>query len=161
MFRLPYARLTQTLARKEPVMPRGGRRRGAGAPQGNANALTAAGNASTRGWLLREAMMAHPNVRELIRLCDIAGFFDRPLDLLRLREFVRLFYPALFDSSHPLFNQNNQKPESGWPTERPIPRFTKAEREEINEQSKIYRETGIIPPRQVQPPPPWGSGEMQ
>ena len=94
-------------------MPRGGRRPGSGAPRGNANAATR-GGASPRAYLVFAAMCLHPNNRAIVRLMRQLGI-HLPGPDPDLRRVITEIYPAIFDCSHPQFNQINQRPESGWP----------------------------------------------
>jgi len=109
----------------------GGFRPGGGAPKGNSNSLTS-GAHSKRAQKLATVMRGHPNVREIVRIAVIQGIvhIDRrpPADLAR---FVEVMYPAVFDCSHPWFNQINQRPESGWPKPWPGPGFKPEELREI------------------------------
>ena len=122
-----YAR--QTISEEANEMPRGGYRPGSGAPKGNANAMTN-GNHSKRLKRLMGAFKSHPNVREILRIGYITGVIV-PGQRLNVPLFVEVMYPAVFDKSHPLFNQINQRPEAGYPGPPPWPRFTEDELREI------------------------------
>jgi hypothetical protein len=103
-------------------MPRGGARPGAGAPKGNTNAVSS-GNTTQRARELLLAFKTHPNMREIFRIGYILGLFgtSKTYDIPRN---VRLLHPAVFDPTHPWFNQINKRPEAGFPNPRFSPPFT-------------------------------------
>jgi hypothetical protein len=136
-------------------MPKGGRRPGSGGPKGNANALKT-GEHSIRGQVVVTAMRSHPNARELLRLALIVGLSEPTgrFDPARAHAVVAYVYAALTDRNHPMFNQINQAPESGRSEAWPDPRLTEEEFAEIKPQSKLFRGTGVIHPRDGALAPP-------
>ena len=145
-------------------MPHGGRRPGAGAPRGNTNAL-GHGSGSLAAHIVREALKAHPNVRELYRIMVVHGLWprryaggipgSRAAKARWVSSVVRLLHPALLDCSHPYFNQLNQVnqlPESDRTTPWPGPSFSDDEITEIREQSRRHREGHPYPALKQQDP---------
>lgn len=76
------------------------------------------------------AFKSHPNVREILRIGYIVGVIV-PGQGVNVAMLVEVMYPAVFDKTHPLFNQINQRPESGYPKPWPGPRLTEDELREI------------------------------
>ena len=119
-------------------MPRGGRRPGSGAPRGNANAVSTGGT-SGRAYLAFAAMCIHPNNRAIIRLCRRLGLSTSHMPTLT-RRLIEEIYPAVFDPSHPAYNQINQKPEAGWPPPLILPELANVKRPKFKPQSKAYQD---------------------
>ncbi len=81
------------------MSPRGGRRPGAGAPKGNANAMRGS-NSSLRAWLVYYAMHLHPDPRAVALELHRAGLiaYDRPIDKKCTFAAIAHLYNLWFDS---------------------------------------------------------------